>query len=99
VHLVLEDRGHGVVVVVGRRVVDVGLGGGVAEGLAAGGRGLDALLLPDDLPPAFVELAGGHALGVELALPFRHGAAAPEHHGDAHGQGVVEEHLHGVGLV
>ncbi len=77
----------------------MGLGGRVAELLAAGGRRLHALLVAHELPPAGVQLISGHVLAVELRLPLGHGAAGPVHEGDGHLQGIVQQHLHLVGLV
>jgi hypothetical protein len=87
VELELDDGSDRIIIVLRGVVVDVCLGGGVAEGLGAGPWRGDALELTDERPPSLVEGGVVEVAGVEPVFELGHGAGGE---GDEDDGGAVE---------
>ena len=100
VKLKLDRRGDGIVVVLRGVVVDVRLGGGVAERLRSLARRRDPLVLPDQRPPGRIERTIGDPTRVKVVLEPRHHARRPwEEHHRRPVQGRVEQKRDRIGLL
>ncbi len=98
VQLELKHRRKRVVVIVGRVIVDVGLGRGVAEFLAARRRRFDSLHFANVFPPARIPLIGRKIVRVNVGFPMRHRSAGEINEGNGAGERVIEKERGHVGL-
>ena len=78
VQLKLKHGGDGVGVVVAGGIIDVRLGGRIAEFLASRGRRFHSLEVAHVFPPAGVPLFRRQVLAIHVSLPMSHSAAGPK---------------------
>ena len=91
VQLKLKHSGERVIVVIGRRVVDVCLGRGVAEFFPARRGWLDALKIGNVFPPPRIPLVGRQIFLVNVRFPMRHHAAREINERNRARERVVEQ--------
>ena len=91
VQLKFKHSRERVIIIIRRRIVDMGFRGGIAKLLASRRWRLDALKIADVFPPARIPLIHRQIARVDVGLPMRHDATGKINKRHRAGERVVQK--------